>query len=76
MKRTIYDDDHEAFRESVKEFLDREVVPHMDDYAANHGLSREFWLAAGRQGFLGLEIPEQYGGRGARGQHSEAALHG
>ncbi len=74
MKRTIYDDDHEAFRESVKEFLDREVVPHMDDYAANHGLSREFWLAAGRQGFLGLEIPEQYGGSEAGDYRFNAVL--
>ena len=33
MERTIYDDDHEAFRSSVKEFLDREVTPHVEGYA-------------------------------------------
>ena len=49
MKREIYDEDHEAFRDSVKQFLDREVVPHLDTYAAHHGLDRDFWLAAGKQ---------------------------
>ncbi len=62
MTREIYDEDHEAFRASVKEFLDREVVPHLDEYEQNHGLTRDFWTAAGKQGFLGLEIPEEYGG--------------
>jgi long-chain-acyl-CoA dehydrogenase len=65
MRRGIYDDDHEAFRSSVKEFLDREVVPHLDEHARDHGLPREFWLAAGKQGLLGLEVPEEYGGAGA-----------
>ena len=45
MKREIFDEDHEAFRSSVKEFLDREVTPHLEEHAANHGLSREFWKA-------------------------------
>ncbi|MEI2821388.1 MAG: acyl-CoA dehydrogenase family protein [Marmoricola sp.] len=74
MKREIYNEDHEAFRASVKEFLDREVVPHLDDYAANHGLKREFWLAAGAQGFLGLEIPEEYGGMEAGDYRFNAVL--
>ena len=64
MKRTIYDEDHEAFRESVKEFLDRQVVPHLEEYAEAHALPREFWIEAGKQGLLGLEVPEQYGGLG------------
>ena len=58
MKRTIYDEDHEAFRESVKEFLDRQVVPHLEEYAEAHALPREFWIEAGKQGLLGLEVPE------------------
>jgi len=74
MKREIYDEDHEAFRASVKEFLDREVVPHLDDYAGKHGLPREFLLAAGAQGFLGLEIPEEYGGSEANDYRFNAVL--
>ena len=74
MKREIYDEDHEAFRASVKQFLDREVTPHLETYADNHGLDREFWLAAGKQGFLGLEIPEQYGGSEAGDYRFNAVL--
>lgn len=65
MKREIYDEDHEAFRSSVREFLERSVIPHVEEYAANKAIPREFWLEAGKQGFLGLEIPEEYGGAGA-----------
>src|SRR5918994_4177858 len=74
MKREIYDEDHEAFRASVKQFLDREVTPHLETYAGNHGLDREFWLAAGKQGFLGLEIPEGYGGSEAGDYRFNAVL--
>ncbi len=63
MKRTIYDEDHEAFRASVKEFLDRQVVPNLEQHAAEKAIPREFWIEAGKQGFLGLEIPEEYGGQ-------------
>ena len=74
MKRAIYDDDHEAFRSSVKEFLDRDVVPHLEEHADNHGLPREFWTAAGKQGFLGLEVPEEYGGSEAGDYRFNAVL--
>ena len=47
MDRTLYDEDHEAFRGSVKEFLDRQVRPHLEDYQEAHALPREFWLEAG-----------------------------
>ncbi|GAA4115783.1 acyl-CoA dehydrogenase family protein [Nocardioides fonticola] len=65
MKREIYDEDHEAFRSSVREFLERSVIPHVEEYATDKAIPREFWLEAGKQGFLGLEIPEEYGGAGA-----------
>ena len=65
MKREIYDEDHEAFRSSVREFLERSVIPNVEQHAADKAIPREFWLEAGKQGFLGLEIPEEYGGAGA-----------
>jgi alkylation response protein AidB-like acyl-CoA dehydrogenase len=65
MKRTIFDEDHEAFRASVRGFLDREVKPHWDDYIAAKQFPREMWQAFGKQGLLGLEIPEEYGGSAA-----------
>ena len=74
MKREIYDEDHEAFRSSVREFLDREVRPHVEEHAAAKAIPREFWLAAGKQGFLGLEIPEEYGGMAAGDYRFNAVL--
>ncbi len=74
MKREIYEADHEAFRESVKEFLDREVVPQLEAHQEAHAMPREFWLAAGKQGFLGLEIPEEYGGSEAGDYRFNAVL--
>jgi long-chain-acyl-CoA dehydrogenase len=65
MKRDIYDEDHEAFRESVRTWIERSVLPNTDKYIADKALPREFWLEAGAQGFLGLAIPEEYGGAGA-----------
>ncbi|WP_110180697.1 acyl-CoA dehydrogenase family protein [Nocardioides solisilvae] len=74
MTREIYDEDHEAFRASVKEFLDRQVVPNLEEYEKNHGLTRQFWLDAGAQGLLGLEIPEEHGGVDAGDYRFNAVL--
>lgn len=65
MERTIYDDDHEAFRVSCAAFLDRHARPFVEDYARGKGIDRALWLAAGAEGLLGLEVPEEYGGAGA-----------
>ena len=74
MRRSIYDEDHEAFRSSVAEFLDRQVKPHLEEHLEQHAMPREFWLEAGKQGFLGLEIPEQYGGSEAGDYRFNAVL--
>jgi long-chain-acyl-CoA dehydrogenase len=74
MRRTIYNEDHEAFRASVREFLDRNVTPNLEKYLAEKAIPREFWLAAGEQGLLGLEIPETYGGSEAGDYRFNAVL--
>jgi alkylation response protein AidB-like acyl-CoA dehydrogenase len=74
MKREIYDEDHEAFRASVREFLDRSVKPHLEEHLENKALPRDFWLEAGKQGFLGLEIPEEHGGAEAGDYRFNAVL--
>ncbi len=74
MKRAIYDEDHEAFRDSVRTWLERSVVPNTEKYIAEKALPREFWLEAGAQGFLGLEVPEEYGGAGAEDYRFNAVL--
>ncbi|NLU72985.1 acyl-CoA dehydrogenase [Streptomyces sp. HNM0575] len=64
MKRQIFTEDHEAFRQTVRTFLAKEVEPHYEQWEKDGIVSREAWLAAGRQGLLGLDVPEEYGGGG------------
>ncbi len=64
MRRSLYDADHEAFRESFRAFLDKEVVPHQDTWDAAGIVPRELFTTAGRSGFLGMDIPEELGGGG------------
>ncbi|MGH3497405.1 MAG: acyl-CoA dehydrogenase family protein [Nocardioidaceae bacterium] len=74
MQRRIFEADHESFRASVREFLDRHVRPSLDDYIANHGWPRSLWIEAGKQGFLGLEVAEEYGGSAAGDYRFNAVL--
>ena len=64
MRRTIFHEDHDAFRESCRTFVDRTLRPHQEKHIANHELGREVWLELGRKGLLGLNVPEEYGGAG------------
>ncbi|GAA3516241.1 acyl-CoA dehydrogenase family protein [Aeromicrobium panaciterrae] len=64
MKRHLYDADHEAFRTTVAAFVDREVKPHLERWEDQRLIDRSCWEAAGRQGILGLSVPEEYGGAG------------
>ena len=62
--RAIFDDEHEAFRESVGAFLDKEVVPFHDQWEKDGIVDRDVWAKAGAQGLLGLQLDEEYGGGG------------
>ena len=64
MRRTLYDDDHEAFRASVRTFVDKEIAPHVDQWSAAGITPRELFTTAGRQGLLGMDVPDEYGGGG------------
>ncbi|TDI58870.1 MAG: acyl-CoA dehydrogenase [Alphaproteobacteria bacterium] len=64
LKRTVYDEDHELFRDAVKGFFARELEPHYEQWEKDHIVPREFWLKAGEQGLLCPQIPEEYGGPG------------
>ncbi|MGA8046785.1 MAG: acyl-CoA dehydrogenase family protein [Dermatophilaceae bacterium] len=65
MPRNVYSPDHEAFRDSVREFVQRSLVPRAEQMLQAKSIDRDIWVEAGKQGFLGLDIPEQYGGAGA-----------
>jgi alkylation response protein AidB-like acyl-CoA dehydrogenase len=64
MRRRIYDDDHEAFRQVARDFVTRDLLPYREEHATAGTISREAWRKAGGAGLLGLSIPEEYGGSG------------
>ncbi|MGH3271092.1 MAG: acyl-CoA dehydrogenase family protein [Trebonia sp.] len=64
MRRDIYTEEHEAFRDLVREFIKREVTPYHAQWERDKVVSREVWLAAGRAGLLGIDIDEKFGGGG------------
>ncbi len=64
MPREIFTADHEAFRESVRTYIAKEVAPHHEQWEEDGVVSRESWLAAGRQGLLGYFVDEELGGGG------------
>jgi alkylation response protein AidB-like acyl-CoA dehydrogenase len=73
-RRDLFDDEHEAFRETVRQFLSRQVVDHVENWDRQADVPREVWLAAGRQGLLGLNVPEQYGGGGTEDYRFRVAM--
>ena len=64
MKRTIFDEDHELFRSSVRGFIEREIKPYHDRWASEGLVPRAAWQKAGAQGLLCMSAPEEYGGAG------------
>jgi alkylation response protein AidB-like acyl-CoA dehydrogenase len=65
MRRTLYDDTHELFRESFREFVEREMVPNNERWEEERIVDRSFYRRAGQFGFLCMAAPEEYGGAGA-----------
>lgn len=75
MKRTVYGDDHEAYRDSVRQFLVRYFEPRAEDIRADKALPpRDFWLEAGKHDLLGLEVPAEYTGGDAGDYRFNAVL--
>lgn len=64
MQRRLYEADHEAYRETVREFLAREVVPHQHDWDRDRWIDRAVFARAAKAGIYALQIAEQYGGAG------------
>ncbi len=66
MKRTIFEPEHEMFRDAFRTFVEREIVPHHGQWEQDGMVSREVWHKAGRDGFLCMDVPEEYGGAGVQ----------
>ena len=62
--RALFEEEHIAFRKSVSTFLEREVVSHIESWDEQELVPRSIWELAGKQGFLGLAVGEEFGGSG------------
>ena len=62
MDRTIFEPEHKEFRAAVATYLERSITPQLERYIDDRLIDRAAWEEAGKQGFLGLEVPEEYGG--------------
>ncbi|BDB23774.1 acyl-CoA dehydrogenase family protein [Cupriavidus sp. P-10] len=70
IQRTIFRDDHEMFRTTVRRFLERECLPRQAEWDKAGKVDRETWLKAGREGLLCVTLPTEYGGGGGDFGHS------
>jgi alkylation response protein AidB-like acyl-CoA dehydrogenase len=64
VERTLFDTEHEELRLSFRAWLEKEVVPHKEEWDQAGIVPRSLFADAGRHGFLGMSIPEEYGGGG------------
>ncbi|HJS71302.1 MAG TPA: acyl-CoA dehydrogenase family protein [Acidimicrobiia bacterium] len=66
MNRTIFESDHDLFRESARKFIDSEIVPNVAKWEAEGKVDKEMFRRAGAAGLLGTAVPEEYGGGGVK----------
>lgn len=64
LERNLFNEEHEAFRETVRKFYEKEVVPNIEKYEKQQHVDRDLWNKAGDLGLLCTTMPEQYGGSG------------
>ncbi len=64
IERTLFSEEHETFRATVRRFVEREIVPHHAEWERAGVVPRELWRRAGAEGLLCCNIPAQYGGQG------------
>ncbi|MBU3064246.1 acyl-CoA dehydrogenase family protein [Nocardia sp. NEAU-G5] len=74
MERTLFEPEHELFRESFRKFLEQHVAPHHEQWEHEGIVDRAVWLEAGKQGFLGMAVPEEFGGGGVKDFRYNAIL--
>ena len=64
MERTLLGEEHRLFRDAVRAFVKREIVPFHEQWEKDGIVPRELWLKAGQAGFLCMAVPEEFGGAG------------
>ena len=63
-RRSFHSEDHHLFRDQVRKFFERELIPHLERWEAQGEIDRDFWRKAGDAGLLCATVPEAYGGLG------------
>ena len=64
LPRNLFNSDHDAFRETVRKFYEKEVIPYTERYEQQQHVDRDLWNKAGALGLLCPTMPEEYGGAG------------
>ncbi|MFB4302809.1 acyl-CoA dehydrogenase family protein [Actinomadura sp. NTSP31] len=64
MRRTLFNEDHEAFRETIRDFIEAEVAPVYEEWEQAGHPPRDFYNKLGELGVFGIQVPEEYGGAG------------
>lgn len=75
VRRTVFNEDHEAFRETVRAFIEAEVVPVYDEWFAAGQAPRDFYYKLGELGVFGIRVPEEFGGAGIDSHKFEAVMY-
>ena len=76
IERSIFDADHEAFRDAFRKFCDKEMAPHHDAWEEQGYVDRAVWDKAGENGYLCATLPEAYGGSGVDKLYSVVGVSG
>ncbi len=74
MERTLFEPEHHLFRESFRAFVEKSITPHHAEWEKAGIVPRSLWQAAGRMGFLGTDVAEEYGGAGLRDYRYNAVI--
>jgi alkylation response protein AidB-like acyl-CoA dehydrogenase len=65
VKRRIYEAEHEALRETARQYIEREIAPNAEKWEADRLVDRSAYVAAGKYGLIGFNMPEEFGGGGS-----------
>ena len=64
MKRLVFEPEHEQLRETARQFLEKECAPYVEKWESERLVDRESYVAAGKYGLIGFNMPEEYSGGG------------
>lgn len=70
LPRNLFSEEHDAFRETVRKFYEKEVIPNIEKYEKQQHVDRDLWNKAGDLGLLCATMPEEYGGYGVNRLYS------